>query len=135
MPKSLAKKLAAVAAAVMLAAASSGAAAYAQGAFGAVVQLAPGERRCISNPTRAFYNASVEDFVMEGAPVKFTFQSGSFQISDSGGPVLAYYDYLNAPPSFPPSFFGNFFPGFFRTCARNDSYEYSTVYLSVSVDQ
>jgi len=135
MPNSLTKKLAAAAAVVVLAAGVSGAGAYAQGAFGAVVHLAPGERRCIGNPTRAFYNASVEDFVVEGAPVKFTFQSGTFQISDSGGPVLAYYDYLNAPPSFPPSFFPNLFPGFFRTCARNDSHEYSTVYLSVAVDQ
>ncbi|MCA1620172.1 MAG: hypothetical protein LC795_12865 [Acidobacteria bacterium] len=135
MLKKLTAKLAAAAAAVILAAAASGASAYAQSTFAGVVYVAPGTRQCIGNPTQAFYNASVEDFVIEGAPVKFTFQSGARQISDSGGSVLAFSDYIYARPSFSPSFFPDFFPGYFRTCARNDGYEYSTVYLSVTVDQ
>jgi hypothetical protein len=73
---------------------------------------------------------------LNGSPVKFIFLSGSREISNSGPyPALSFYDYLNARPSFPPSLIPDFFPGFFRTCARNDGYQPSTVYLSLTVDQ
>lgn len=135
MLRKLRRKLAA-AVAVVLVGGASGVAAYAQGnTFSAVLDVAPGERRCIDHPTQAFRNASVYDYVMSGAMVKFIFLSGSREISSSGYPVLSYYDYLEARPSSPPSFIPDFFPGFFRTCARNDSYQPSTVYLSLTVDQ
>ena len=135
MLRKLRSKLAAAAVAVVLAAGSSGVVVSAQGnTFSAVLDVAPGERRCINHPTQAFRNASVYDYVMSGAMVKFIFL-GSREISNSGYPVLSYYDYVEAEPSFPPSFFPSLFPGFFRTCARNDSYQPSTVYLSLTVDQ
>ena len=137
MLRKLTSKLAAAAAAFVIAAGAAGVCASAQGdTFSAVLDVAPGERRCINHPTQAFNNASVYDYVLNGSLVKFIFLSGSREISNSGPyPVLSFYDYRYARPSFPPSFIPDFFPGFFRTCARNDGYQPSTVYLSLTVDQ
>ena len=141
MIKNLSRKLAVGAAALVLAAGAAVPRASAQfpgtGSLGVILDVAPGTRQCITNPTMAYRNASVEDFVLYGAPVKFIFASSRLgEVSNSGYPVWSYSDYVSARPSFPPSFFPfDFFPGYFRTCARNDSTEYSTVYLSVTVDQ
>ena len=137
--KNLSRKLAAAAFVFVLAAvAVPGASAqFPGGSLAVILDVAPGTRQCITNPTMAYRNASVDDAVLYGAPVKFIFASSRLgEVSNSGYPVWSYSDYVSARPSFPPSFFPfDFFPGYFRTCARNDSTEYSTVYLSVTVDQ
>ena len=139
MLKKLGQKLTVAAAALVLAGAA-GAVASAQTVVNAVVDVAPGERRCLDHPQQAFRNAWVNDFVMNGSPVKFSFlvgAGGSFDtVSNSGAnPVTRFFDYREARPSFPPSFIPDIFPGFFRTCARNDSAQTTTVYLSLAVDQ
>lgn len=140
MLKKLSSKLAAAAAAVVLAAGASGAGARAQTVVNAVIDVGPGERRCLDHPTKAFRNAWVNDYVMNGSPVKFVFlvggDGGFNTVSSSGSnPVTRFFDYREARPSFPPSFIPDIFPGFFRTCARNDSDQTTTVYLSLAVDQ
>ena len=140
MIKNLNVKLLVAAAALVFAAAPSVAA---QGTtVTAELYVGPGERRCLDNPTVGRYNASINDYVISGEPVKFVFlgrpqnSSGFWEISSSQGPVLAYSDYLNAPSEQSlASFIPPLFPGFFRTCARNDSTRPSTVFLSVTVDR
>jgi hypothetical protein len=142
MIKNLSKKLVAAAAVLVIAAGAAGAGTVAQTTITSTIEVPPGQRRCLDHPTRAKDNASVYDYVVSGQPVKFVFlgkRDGAYEfleISNSGPyPVLSYYDYINAPPSFPPSFFSSFFPGVFRTCAKNSSDQPSTVSLSITVDQ
>ncbi|HEV2707000.1 MAG TPA: hypothetical protein VGV59_13825 [Pyrinomonadaceae bacterium] len=142
MIKNLSQKLVVIAF-VVLAAGAAGAHVAAQtNTVSAVFDVAPGERRCLTHPTRAERNASVEDYVLAGAPVKFLFllkrdtDPEFSEISNSGTyPVMSYSTTVSAPPSFPPSFFPSLFPATFRTCARNTSTQPSTVSLSITVDK
>lgn len=140
--KNLSRKLAAAAGAFVLAAGAAGAGVFAQtNTVTAVMDVAPGERRCLTHPDVAFNNASVYDFVVSGELVKFIFlgrnvnASEFTQLGSSQYPVLSYSDYRSARPPFPPSLIPDFFPGYFRTCARNDGYAPSTVSLSVTIDR
>jgi len=141
MLNNLCQKLLAAAAVFVFVAGVAPAGAFAQETtVSAVIDVGPGERRCIDHPTVGRERASVSDFVVNGGPVKFIFLGrfsslGYVEISDSGRyPVLSYYDYINDQPSFPPSFIPDFFPGTFRTCARNDGTQPSTVSLSLTVN-
>jgi hypothetical protein len=140
MLRNLCRKLLAAAAVFVLVAGLAPAGVFAQeNTVTAVVEVGPGERRCLDNPTLANNRAAISDSVINGPAVKFIFlgrpaNGGFWEISKSG-PVLAYSDFTNAPPSPPPaSFIPPLFPGFFRTCARNDAAEPATVYLSVTVN-
>lgn len=140
MLRKLSFSLAAAAAFVVLAAGAAAPGVFAQTVVNAVIDVAPGERRCLDHPQQAFRNAWVNDYVMNGSPVKFSFLvggSGGFNVVSNSGetPVTRFFDYREARPSSPPSFIPDIFPGFFRTCARNDSLQTTTVYLSLAVDQ
>ena len=141
MLKNLCQKLLAAAAVFVFVAGVAPAGVFAQDStVQATLEVGPGERRCLDNPTVAYNRASVYDFVVAGEPVKFIFLGrfsslGYVEISDSGRyPVLSFYDYINARPSFPPSFIPDFFPGTFRTCAKNEGALPSTVSLSLTVN-
>jgi hypothetical protein len=119
----------------------------ASGAFGAgvsaqtgtisgIIDVPAGQRRCIDLSTKAFNNASVDDFVVSGHKVKFVFlgePDGALEfieIDNSGPDPVSSFSRMISAGSHP-----SFFPGLFRTCARNMSEKPSRVSLTLAVDR
>lgn len=134
--KNLSRKLAAAAFVFALAAAAppDASAQFPEtGSFAAMLDIAPGTRQCITSTSPAYDNATGEGSVVFGPPVKFSFGSLTNGLFSGGYPT--FYFYRRFDRTGVTSFFGPNFPGYFRLCARNDDTEFSTVFLSITVDQ
>jgi hypothetical protein len=122
-----------IAAGITIILAAGAIASMAAGAGADVVEVPPGQRRCVdSGPARN--KASVNDFVMYGHKVTFVFLAkpdGSpdfIKIGDSGpNPVSSYAKTVTAQSD------PKLFPGTFRNCVKNESQKSSTDSLTLAV--
>lgn len=134
--KHLSQKLLAAAVVVLAAGAVLAGAAPLASSITGVVDVAPGQRRCVDFSTTAMSNASMDAFVVSGHKVKFIFLgkpagAGEFiEIGDSGPDPVSSYSRMITSQTHP-----SFFPGVFRACARNPSLKPSTVSLTLTLDK